>query len=85
MRSINYTIKSESELLGIVREAIEGGYTPLLLINGEYYDISLRYLMTDGDKCRWCNNKVCGLANITRDEHVLCNGTPDEIERCKRI
>ena len=76
-------IRSESELLRIVRKAIEVGFTPILEINGEYYDFPLSYLMTNGDKCAWCHEGICGIANV--DENPKCNGTVAEINRCRRI
>lgn len=77
------SIKTEAELLRIVRKAIEGGYTPILEVNGEYYDFPLSYLMTNGNECVWCNDGICGIANT--DDDPKCNGTVAEINRCRRI
>lgn len=79
------SIRTESELLDIVRKAIEGGYTPILEINGEYYDFPLTYLMTKGDRCAWCHNGICGLADWTNKENPMCEGRPEDIEVCRRI
>ncbi len=68
------TRKSESQLLDIVNDAIKGGFAPLLLINGEYYDINFA---SDKNKCRWLLNGKCGL-----DECKVCNGTTNH---CNKI
>lgn len=80
------SIRTESELLDIVRKAIEGGYTPILEINGERYDFPLSYLMTEGDRCMWhCSNGKCGLASWAEKENPMCDGGPEDIEVCRRI
>ena len=83
--SIDYTIRSESELLDIIREAIKGGLTPCLFVNGEYYGISIPCLTDDCKRCRWSYNTICGLASITIGDHIVCNGTSEEMRNCGKI
>lgn len=80
------SIRTESELLDIVRKAIEDGRVPTLEINGERYDFPPSYLMTEGDRCVWsCSNGKCGLASWGGQENPMCDGRPEDIERCRRI